>query len=313
MSGIRYTISGLMLFFIFKIYSLEIFDYKKRKKKTEKIQTSIKQQQQQQKKNKNSNLLQIISSSRRKQWKDAIIIGISLIVAGQGLLAYGEQYLSSDITALLFSTVPIWVLLIGKFYYNLKLNKYTLLGIIAGSIGLVILIYPSFEDMLFGGQTNSSTNTNNKNNFLGISILLIAAISWAIGSLYSHRADLPNNILISTGMMLFVGGLFLLGIGMIIEFNTLDVSRFSTSSILSLLYLIIVGTMGWLGFFWILRNTTATLANTFAYVSPVIAVFLGWIILDENINIRIIVATIVIIVGVILIVNKNKIVLRNNN
>lgn len=311
MSGIRYTISGLMLFFIFRIYSLEIFDNKKRKQKTEKIQTSIKQQQQ--KKNKNPNLLQIISS-RRKQWKDAIIIGISLIVAGQGLLAYGEQYLSSDITALLFSTVPIWVLLIGKFYYNLKLNKYTLLGIIAGSIGLVILIYPSFEDMLFGGQTNSSTNTNNnKNNFLGISILLIAAISWAIGSLYSHRADLPNNILISTGMMLFVGGLFLLGIGMIIEFNTLDVSRFSTSSILSLLYLIIVGTMGWLGFFWILRNTTATLANTFAYVSPVIAVFLGWIILDENINIRIIVATIVIIVGVILIVNKNKIVLRNNN
>ena len=82
--------------------------------------------------------------------EDAIIIGISLIVAGQGLLAYGEQYLSSDITALLFSTVPIWVLLIGKFYYHLKLSKYTLLGIIAGLIGLVILIYPSFEDMLFG-------------------------------------------------------------------------------------------------------------------------------------------------------------------
>jgi drug/metabolite transporter (DMT)-like permease len=221
-------------------------------------------------------------------------------------LAYGEQYLSSDITALLFSTVPIWVILIGKFYYNLKLNKYTPLGIIAGSIGL-ILIYPSFEAMLFGDQTNT---TNNENNFLGISILLIAAISWGIGSLYSHKADLPNNILISTGMMLFVGGLFLLGIGMIIgEFNMLDVSKFSSSSILSLIYLIIVGTTGWLGFFWILRNTTATLANTFAYVSPVIAVFLGWIILDENINLRIIVATIVIIVGVILIVNKNKIAL----
>ena len=308
MSGIRYTISGLMLFFIYKIYSLEIFDNKKRKQKTEKIQTPIKHQQQ--KKN-NPNLLQIISS--RRQWKDAIIIGISLIVTGQGLLAYGEQYLSSDITALLFSTVPIWVLVIGKYYYSLKLNKYTLLGIIAGSLGLVILIYPSFEDVLFGGQTNSSANTNYKNNFLGISILLMAAISWAIGSLYSHRADLPNNILISTGMMLFVGGLFLLGIGMIIEYNTLDVSRITTSSILSLLYLIIIGTMGWLGFFWILRNTSATLANTFAYVSPVIAVFLGWVILDENINLRIIVATIVIIAGVILIVNKNKIVLRDNS
>jgi len=296
MSGIRYTISGLMLFFIFKIYSLEIFDRKR--KQTEHIETSTNQRK------KKPDLLQIISF--RKQWKDAIIIGICLIVLGQGLLAYGEQYLSSDITALLFSTVPIWVVLIGKFYYSLKINKHTLLGIIAGSIGLVILIYPSFEAMLFGDQTYT---TNNENNFLGISILLIAAISWGIGSLYSHKADLPSNILISTGMMLFVGGLFLLGIGMIIEFNKLDVSKFSTSSILSLIYLIIIGTTGWLGFFWILRNTTATLANTFAYVSPIIAVFLGWIILDENINLRIIVATIVIIIGVILIVNKNKIVL----
>ena len=296
MSGIRYTISGLMLFFIFKIYSLEIFDRKR--KQTEHIETSTNQRK------KKPDLLQIISF--RKQWKDAIIIGICLIVLGQGLLAYGEQYLSSDITALLFSTVPIWVVLIGKFYYSLKINKHTLLGIIAGSIGLVILIYPSFEAMLFGDQTYT---TNNENSFLGISILLIAAISWGIGSLYSHKADLPSNILISTGMMLFVGGLFLLGIGMIIEFNKLDVSKFSTSSILSLIYLIIIGTTGWLGFFWILRNTTATLANTFAYVSPVIAVFLGWIILDENINLRIIVATIVIIIGVILIVNKNKIVL----
>ncbi|HET7642212.1 MAG TPA: EamA family transporter [Nitrososphaeraceae archaeon] len=250
-------------------------------------------------------------TSNRKQWKDAIIIGICLIVVGQGLLAYGEQYLSSDITALLFSTVPIWIILIGKLYYNLKLNKYTLLGIIAGSIGLVILIFPSFEVMLFGGQTSSTNNEN----FLGISILLIAAISWAIGSLYSHKADLPHNILISTGMMLFVGGLFLLCIGMIIEFNMLDISKFSTSSILSLVYLIIVGTTGWIGFFWTLRNTTATLANTFAYVSPVIAVFLGWIILDEYLNTRIIIATIVIIVGVVLIVNKNRIVLteKNNN
>jgi drug/metabolite transporter (DMT)-like permease len=295
MSGIRYTISGLMLFFIFKIVSHEIFD--KKGKQTENIESSTNQRKIK------PDLLQIILS--RKQWKDAIIIGICLIVFGQGLLAYGEQFLSSDITALLFSTVPIWIILIGKFYSNLKLNKHTLLGIIAGSIGLVILIYPSFEAILFGDQTN----TTNENNFLGISILLIAAISWGIGSLYSHKADLPSNILISTGMMLLVGGLFLLGIGMIIEFNTMYVSKFSTSSILSLIYLIIIGTTGWIGFFWILRNTTATLANTFAYVSPVIAVFLGWIILDENINLRIIVATIVIIVGVILIVNKNKIVL----
>jgi drug/metabolite transporter (DMT)-like permease len=306
MSGIRYTLSGSMLFLIFKIYSLGIFERKR--KGTEKMEMLTNQQ-----KNKiiEPKLTQIINC--RKQWKDAIIVGICLIVVGQGLLAFGEQYLSSDITALLFSTVPIWITLIGKFYYNLRLDKYTILGIVAGSIGLLILIYPSFEAMLLVSQNNLT----NENNIFGVFILLIAAISWAIGSLFSHKTELPDNILISTGMMLLVGGLFLLVLGMIIgEFNKLDVSKFSTSSIVSLLYLTVVGTFGWLGFFWILRNTTATLANTFAYVSPVIAVFLGWIILDEYINTRIIIATIVIILGVILIVNKNMIALtekRNNS
>jgi drug/metabolite transporter (DMT)-like permease len=306
MSGIRYTLSGSMLFLIFKIYSLGIFERKR--KGTEKMEMLTNQQ-----KNKiiEPKLTQIINC--RKQWKDAIIVGICLIVVGQGLLAFGEQYLSSDITALLFSTVPIWITLIGKFYYNLRLDKYTILGIVAGSIGLLILIYPSFEVMLLVSQNNLT----NENNIFGVFILLIAAISWAIGSLFSHKTELPDNILISTGMMLLVGGLFLLVLGMIIgEFNKLDVSKFSTSSIVSLLYLTVVGTFGWLGFFWILRNTTATLANTFAYVSPVIAVFLGWIILDEYINTRIIIATIVIILGVILIVNKNRIALtekRNNS
>jgi drug/metabolite transporter (DMT)-like permease len=291
---------------MFKMYSLGIFDRKR--KGTEKMEMLTNQQ-----KNKiiEPKLTQIINC--RKQWKNAIIVGICLIVVGQGLLAFGEQYLSSDITALLFSTVPIWTTLIGKFYYNLRLDKYTILGIMAGSIGLLILIYPSFEAMLFASQNNLT----NENNIFGIFILLIAAISWAIGSLFSHKTELPDNILISTGMMLLVGGLFLLVLSMIIgEFNNLDISKFSTSSIVSLLYLTVVGSFGWLGFFWILRNTTATLANTFAYVSPVIAVFLGWIILDEYINARIIIATIVIILGVILIVNKNRIALtekRNNS
>ena len=243
------------------------------------------------------------TTSNRKQWKDAIIIGICLIVIGQGLLAYGEQYLSSDITALLFSTVPIWIILFGKLYYNLKLNKYTLLGIIAGSIGLVILIYPSFEVMLFGGQTSSTNNEN----FLGISILLIAAISWAIGSLYSHKADLPYNILISTGMMLFVGGIFLIVLSIALgELQNFHVSSISMPSMTSLLYLITVGSVGWAGFFWVLRNTSASLANTFAYVSPVVAVILGWAILNEAITPQIIIATVIIMTGVVLIANKGK-------
>ncbi|HET6589477.1 MAG TPA: EamA family transporter [Candidatus Nitrosocosmicus sp.] len=80
----------------------------------------------------------------------------------------------------------------------------------------------------------------------------------------------------------------------------------SRNSFISLIYLITVGSAGWVGFFWILRYTSATLANTFAYVSPVIAIILGWVILDEVITIQLVVATMIIMIGVVLIANRGK-------
>lgn len=291
MSGIRYILSGLLLFFVYKLYSGNLFKNK----------TKFNEKQSESNRDKHG-LLEIIN---KKQWKAAIIVGISLIVCGQGLLAYGEQYLTSNITALLFSTVPIWIILISKFHYKEKLNKYTVLGIILGSTGLAVLIYPSLEQIFF---EDPNTKNDNQNNFLGIIILLIAAISWAFGSIYSNNANLPDNVLVSTGMFLLTGGIFLLFTSIAIgEFNNINFYEFSISSILSVLYLIIVGSLGWVGFYWILRNSTATLANTFAYVSPVIAVLLGWLILNESIDLRIIIATVVIIIGVVFLVNKHKI------
>ena len=86
-------------------------------------------------------------------------------------------------------------------------------------------------------------------------------------------------------MMLFVGGIFLIVLSVAIgELQNFHVSAISMPSMISLLYLITVGSAGWAGFFWILRNTSASLANTFAYVSPVVAVILGWAILSESIS-----------------------------
>jgi drug/metabolite transporter (DMT)-like permease len=126
-----------------------------------------------------------------------------LVLGGQGLLAWGEQYLSSSVTALLFSTVPIWLLLLGKIVYRDKLKKFTVLGVITGTVGFVILIFPSLA-----AQFVEIQSPNMKFEFVGIIALVIATISWSVGSLYSSKADLPTNVLISTGMMLFVGGFF---------------------------------------------------------------------------------------------------------
>jgi drug/metabolite transporter (DMT)-like permease len=156
-----------------------------------------------------------------------------LVLGGQGLLAWGEQYLSSSITALLFSTVPIWVLLLGKIIYRERLKKFTVLGVITGTVGFVILIFPSLA-----AQFVEVESSNMKYEFVGIIALTVASISWSVGSLYSSKADLPTSVLLSTGMMLFVGGVFLIVLSIALgELQNFHVSAISVASLTSLLYL----------------------------------------------------------------------------
>ena len=114
----------------------------------------------------------------KQQWKDALILGAFIIVGGQGLLVWGAQYLSSGMTALLNSTIPLWVALIGALLLREHLPKRMVFGLVAGFVGLVILINP------FVG--------NDKNvNFVGVISLTLSSIFWAIGSLYSTRSHNP--------------------------------------------------------------------------------------------------------------------------
>ena len=287
MSGLRYVSSGALLILIYILIPSQ---------KNESHGTDRSQNAQV------SYRYKLVSILNKRQWKEATIIGCALVLGGQGLLAWGEQYLSSSVTALLFSTVPIWVLLLGKIVYREKLKKPTILGVITGTIGFVILIFPSLT-----AQSVEINSSNMKFEFVGIIALIIAAIIWSVGSLYSSKADLPTNVVISTGMMLFVGGIFLIVLSIAIgELQNFHLSAISMPSMTSLLYLITVGSAGWAGFFWVLRNTSASLANTFTYVSPIVAVILGWAILSEAITPQIMIATMIIMTGVVLIANKGK-------
>jgi len=286
MSGIRYISSGTLLILVYILIPSQ--NNRDGTNRNQNAQVSHR--------------CKLVSILNKRQWKEATIIGCALILGGQGLLAWGEQYLSSSVTALLFSTVPIWVLLLGKTVYGEKLKRLTVRGVITGTVGFVILIFPSVA-----AQFVEIGTSNMKFEFVGIIALVIAAISWSVGSLYSSKADLPTNVLISTGMMLFVGGIFLIVLSVAIgELQNFHVSAISMPSMISLLYLITVGSVGWAGFFWVLRNTSASLANTFAYVSPIVAVILGWVILSEAITPQIIIATVIIMTGVVLIANKGR-------
>ena len=291
-AGLRFSISGGILF---TAYFLQIESaQRKEKHNTQKYQAE--------KYNAQIELSSMSSQAQitKQQWKHSVVLGLTLFVGGQGLLTWGAQYLSSGITGLLNSTIPLWVAIIGYLIYKerkktglgQKLTKSTILGLSAGFGGLMLLVAPSIST----GDLSP----------IGTAALMGSSIAWALGSIYSSKADLPVSILASSGMIMITGGLMLTAISFGLgEYRDVNLLQVSGQSVAAQIYLIaIITVVGFTDFYWLLRVTSASLANTFAYVSPVIAVLLGWAILHEKITAITIIAMIVILVGVALMVTK---------
>lgn len=229
----------------------------------------------------------------KNQWKDALILGTLIIVGGQGLLVWGTQYLSSGMTALLNSTIPLWVAIIASIALRHHLTKNMAFGLIAGFAGLLILINPFTKDIHL--------------NLVGIVALTLSSIFWAAGSLYYTKYHISVSIFTSSGLLMFIGGLILIAISFAVgEFNKLQLSHISTNGLIAYSYLIFLCTAaGYAEFFWLLRVESASIANSFAYIVPIIAVFLGWAIFKESITLQTLIATSIILIGVALMVTNS--------
>lgn len=229
----------------------------------------------------------------KRQWKDTLILGITLFLGGQGLLAWGAQYLSSGITGLLNSTIPLWVAILALLIFRKRLTKLMIMGLGLGFGGLMLLVAPSLG--------------NGSLSLIGTVALIISSVSWALGSLYSSKAHLPVSIWASSGMLMLVGGIIITIVSTVLgESHNLQLSQISARSLAALIFLITINSMvAFTDFYWLLRVTTPSLANTFAYVSPVIAVILGWAILKEPLASLTVVAMGVILAGVALMVTTS--------
>ncbi len=231
-----------------------------------------------------------------KLWRNALIIGAFLILGGHGLIAYGAQYLSAGIASLLNSTIPLWVVLLMFLIYRNKITNLTKLGLTLGFSGMIILVGPSI-----GGDQGLS--------LVGITSLLISSLLWALGSIFSSIA-LAQNFLLSAGMVTLIGGSLLLIPSILTgELNLLPSTYLDIdfNLLISYVFLIFIGTVIPLAeFYWLLKVSTAPIANTFAYIAPIVAVFLGWAILSESVTYLTIIATIVILIGVALIVRTSE-------
>lgn len=238
------------------------------------------------------------SKPTTKHWKEGTIVGGLLLLGGNGAVVWAEQYIPSGITALIVTTTPFWMVLIDWIRPGGNKPGFpVVVGILLGFFGVALLINP---DSLSGIQSIYLP---------GVFALTFAALAWAAGSVYSRHADLPKSQIQSTAIQLFTGGILLIIFSIISgEFFTVDVSRFTSKSLISVLYLITFGSIiGYTAYSFLLKNVSAAKVSTYAYVNPVVAVFLGWLIAGEPITGRVIIAAGVIISGVAFItVYKNK-------
>ena len=225
----------------------------------------------------------------RIHWRSAVILGALLLLGGNGGVVWSEQRLSSGLAALLISTEPLWiVLLVWLRSRRERPGPRVFAGLVLGVIGLAILVKPSPA----GGI-----------DLAGVAAVMIATLSWAWGSLYSQRAPLPSSPLLSTGMQMLCGGglLFLAGC-LTREPARFALAQVSAKSLLALAYLIVFGAIvAFTAYVWLLRVASPVLVSTYAYVNPVVAVFLGWALAGEPFTRGTLIAAVVILTGVALI------------
>jgi drug/metabolite transporter (DMT)-like permease len=227
-----------------------------------------------------------------QQWRSATIIGIFLLVGGNGGVVWSEQYVPSGVAALLVGAAPLWMVLLDTLRPDGRRASWlSILGLILGFVGITILIGPT-----------SPINSGENIDLIGAGVLILASFFWSIGSLYSRQAILPSSPLLGTGMEMLTGGAGLLLLGILTgELKRLNIMSISAQSLLGFFYLIVFGS--WIGFSaytWLLRAAPTPWVSTYAYINPVVAVILGHLLAAEPLTPRILIAATIVVGSVAL-------------
>ncbi|HEY1271991.1 MAG TPA: EamA family transporter [Terriglobales bacterium] len=230
----------------------------------------------------------------RMHWKGAAIAGGFFFLGSHGSLAWAEQRVPSGLAALLCATLPLWIVLMTRLRGEKRhLSAPVLGGLLLGFVGVAILIGPA------------ALETGSRSSLLYAGVVLMGAFLWAIGTMYTQHATLPSSSSLSAAMQMIAGGVILWVAGLVTG-ERVHPAAITGKSVLSLAYLIIFGSLiAFTAFTWLHKVSSPTRNSTYAYVNPVVAVFVGWFFAGEEVGIRTIVATAIIVAGVAL-VNRGK-------
>jgi len=233
----------------------------------------------------------------RAQWRAAAVTGSLMLLGGNGLVTWAEQWVPSGLTALVIASVPLWMGVMSWLVEpSARPGPRGILGIVVGFAGVAVLVEPH-------GELGGSPRT-----LLGAFAVVIASGLWAAGSLYGRRAPRPSNAFLGSSMQMLGGAAALAITGTLAgEWGRVDLAGVTPKSVMSLLYLMTFGSVIALSsYVWLLQVTTPAKVSTYAYVNPVVAVFLGWALAAEPISLRTLFAAAVIVTAVVLVTTERK-------
>ncbi|MGZ9130147.1 MAG: EamA family transporter [Candidatus Binatia bacterium] len=233
-------------------------------------------------------------TASRQEWRSATVIGLLLLVGGNGAVVWAARYIPSSLAALLVATCPLWMLLFDFLRRGgEKPGPRALSGIAIGFCGAVLLI---------GWSANGTT----PNSFAGAVVVVFGSLFWAAGSIFGKTAKLPSSPLLITGMEMLSGGAALLIIALAVgEVNGFDRAQVSSRSAIGWVYLTVIGPIAFVAYAWLLRNAPIPLVSTYSYVNPLVAIIVGYFLGKEILALRVWLAAGLIIGSVALVSTRN--------
>lgn len=228
----------------------------------------------------------------KEYWKISVV-GLFLLSIGNSLVVVAEMRVNSSTAALLLALIPIFIAILEQFIpEGSRISLSGWIGMFIGFAGVGILSFSG------GGEFDTDA--------FGIMLLLLACLAWAVGSIYSKRTIFTGSIVTQIGVQMLAGGLAQTFMGLILgEASKL---KYDPSGVAAMLYLIFVGSLvGYTSYIYLISVWPVSKAGTYAYVNPVVAMFLGWLILQESVTSRMIISAIMILAGVV-IVQRSKVV-----
>jgi drug/metabolite transporter (DMT)-like permease len=228
-----------------------------------------------------------------KQWYAAAVIGLALPFGGNALVTIAEKRIPSGTAAVVVATVPIWAALIAAALGRERLSARHIGGLVLGFTGVAALV-------LGTGSGRASV--------AGTLIVVVAAVSWASGSVWSTNAPTVRRPLVMTGMEMLCGGIACFVAAAVTgEFGQLHADEFTAHALIAFAFLVVAGSLvAYSAYVWLLRNAELSLVTTYAFVNPVVAVILGSVFLSEPFTIRSAIATAAVVAGVILMLTRKR-------